>query len=77
MTDQPDYSGVAEVPVSEAAERLPGLVDKVLADDLFVYLTQDGKRVAVIMPSDIGEGYERADDEYWTRRYDKARSRLG
>jgi hypothetical protein len=57
--------------VDEAAERLPGLVDAVIDDDLFIYLTRDGRRVAVIMPPDIGEGYERADDKYWAQRYDE------
>jgi prevent-host-death family protein len=77
MTEkQADLSGVVEVPVTEARSRFAEIVDEVVTEDQFVYLTRRGKRVAVIMPADVGENYERIEDEYWSRRADEARSRL-
>jgi len=71
-----DASGVAEVPVSEARDRLADLVDSVRDQDSFVYLTRRGKRVAALMPADIAENYEQIEDEYWSRRAEEARARI-
>lgn len=71
-----DVSGVVEVPVSEARDRLAELVDSVRKEDSFVYLTRRGKRVAALMPADIAENYEKIEDEYWSRRADEARARI-
>ena len=71
-----DLSGVVELPLSEARERLADLVDSVRDEDLFIYLTRRGKRVAALMPVDIAENYEKIEDEYWARRAAEARDRL-
>ena len=71
-----DVSGVVEVPVSEARDRLADLVDSVRDQDSFVYLTRRGKRVAALMPADIAENYEQIEDEYWSRRAEEARARI-
>ncbi len=80
MTSEPtttgDVSGVVEIPLSEARERLGDLVDLVRDEDSFVYLTRRGKRVAALMPVDIAENYEKIEDEYWARRAAEARDRL-
>lgn len=56
-----------ELPVLEAQNRLPELVDVVQAG-AFVYLTIRGTRVAALMPADVAENYEKIEDEYWARR---------
>ena len=71
-----ELSGVVELPLSEARERLADLVDSVRDEDLFIYLTRRGKRVAALMPVDIAENYEKIEDEYWARRAAEARDRL-
>ena len=63
-----DASGVRELSLDEARNRLPELVNLVEADDEFVYLTRGGRRVAVLMPADIGENYERIEDDYFARK---------
>jgi prevent-host-death family protein len=75
-TEQVNLAGVAEVPVSDARKHLARLVDSVTRDDQFIYLTNRGVRVAVLMPADIGENYERIEDEYWGRRAEEAIGRL-
>jgi prevent-host-death family protein len=74
MTAQPvgpEYSGITELPASEARARLSELLDAV-ADGKFVYLTRHGRRVAALMPADIAENYERIEDDYWAKRADQA-----
>lgn len=74
--EQTNLAGVVEIPISDARKRIAEIVDQVTDNDQFVYLTRRGKRIAVIMPADIGENYERIEDEYWGRRADEAKSRL-
>ncbi|MGH3942247.1 MAG: type II toxin-antitoxin system prevent-host-death family antitoxin [Pseudonocardiaceae bacterium] len=64
---EPDPGGVIEVPAADARARMAELLDLV-EDGQFVYLTRHGRRVGVIMPADIGENYERMEDDYWARR---------
>lgn len=71
-----DRSGVVELPLSEARERLGDLVDSVRDEDSFIYLTRRGRRVAALMPVDIAENYEKIEDEYWARRAAEAHDRL-
>lgn len=71
-----DLSGVVEIPLSEARERLGDLVDSVRDEDSFIYLTRRGKRVAALMPVDVAENYEKIEDEYWARRAAEAHDRL-
>jgi prevent-host-death family protein len=75
-TEQTNLAGVAEVPVSDARKHLARLVTKVTDTDQFIYLTNRGVRVAVLMPADIGENYERIEDEYWGRRAEEATASL-
>lgn len=63
-----DVSGEVDVPVTEARTRLAELLDLVDREDAFVYLTRHGRRIAVIMPADIGENYQRMEDEYFAAR---------
>jgi len=65
---EPDASGVIELPVTDARARMSELISLVEDEDQFVYLTRHGKRVAVLMPADIGENYEHIEDDYWARR---------
>lgn len=74
--EQPDLSGVTEIPVTDARKRLADIIEQVTDNDQFIYLTRRGKRIAVIMPADIGLNYERIEDDYWGRRAAEARSRL-
>ena len=67
-----DVSGEVDVPVSEARAQLAELLELVDREDAFIYLTRHGRRVAVIMPADIGENYQRMEDEYFAA---KARDR--
>jgi len=71
-TEQTNLAGITEVPVSDARKHLARLVTKVTDTDQFIYLTNRGVRVAVLMPADIGENYERIEDEYWGRRAEEA-----
>lgn len=64
---EPGPGGVLEVPAADARARMAELLDLV-EDGQFVYLTRHGRRVGVIMPADIGENYERIEDDYWARR---------
>lgn len=68
-----DYSGVADVSVSELRDNLSATIDRVDRDDTFIYLTRNGRRIAAIMPADIAENYERIEDDYWARRAAEAR----
>ncbi|WP_089301850.1 type II toxin-antitoxin system Phd/YefM family antitoxin [Haloechinothrix alba] len=78
MSDTPTdpASGVVEVPVTEARNKLADLVDAVAHDDRFVYLTRRGERVAALMPADIAANYEHMEDEYWARRAAEAKDRI-
>lgn len=71
-----DVSGVVEVPLSEARDRLADLVDSVRDEDTFIYLTRRGKRIAALMPADIAANYEQIEDEYWARRAEEAHARI-
>jgi prevent-host-death family protein len=73
---QTNLAGIIEMPITDARKRIAEIVDQVIDEDLFVYLTRRGKRIAVIMPADIGENYEHIEDEYWSRRAAEAKSRL-
>jgi prevent-host-death family protein len=73
---QTNLSGVIEVQITDARKYIANIIDQVADDDQFIYLTRRGKRVAVIMPADIGENYERIEDEYWGRRASEAKARL-
>jgi len=68
-------TGVTELPVSEARNRMAELLDAV-ADGEFVYLTRRGRRVAALLPADIAERYEQIEDDYWARRAAEAHERL-
>ncbi|MGH3916874.1 MAG: type II toxin-antitoxin system prevent-host-death family antitoxin [Pseudonocardiaceae bacterium] len=64
---EPNPGGLLEVSAADARARMSELLDLV-EDGQFVYLTRHGRRVGVIMPADIGENYERIEDDYWARR---------
>jgi prevent-host-death family protein len=71
--EKPDLSGVTDIPVSRARQDLAAVLRAVTEEDQFVYLTKNGRRVAVIMPADIGENYEKIEDYYWAARAAEAR----
>lgn len=76
MTAEPAGStgdGVRELPATQARNQMSELLDLV-RDGEFVYLTRRGKRVAVLMPADIGEDYERIEDAYWAHRARQAKT---
>jgi prevent-host-death family protein len=75
-TEQINLAGVTDLPISDARKHLARLVDSVTRKDQFIYLTNRGVRVAVLMPADIGENYERIEDEYWGRRAEEATASL-
>lgn len=56
-----------EVTVSHARAHLPELLDG-LRDGGTVYLTRYGKRLAALVPAEVGEQLERSEDEYWSQR---------
>lgn len=56
-----------EVTVSHARAHLPELLEEI-RDGRTVYLTRYGKRLAALVPADVGERLERSEDEYWSKR---------
>jgi prevent-host-death family protein len=56
-----------EVTVSHARAHLPELLEG-LRDGGTVYLTRYGRRLAALVPAEVGEQLERSEDEYWSGR---------
>lgn len=73
MSETTSEGGVRDLPATQARNQISELLDLV-ADGEFVYLTRRGKRVAVLMPADVGENYERIEDAYWAQRAEQAKT---
>lgn len=73
---RPEDAGESyEIAASDARNRISELLDAV-NDGEMVYLTRRGKRIAALVPADVAENHERAEDDYWSRRAIEARERI-
>ncbi|MBK0868642.1 type II toxin-antitoxin system prevent-host-death family antitoxin [Saccharopolyspora sp. HNM0986] len=71
MVDMTYEGDPDEVSISQARAKLPNLVHGAREGDV-TYITVNGARYAALVPADVAERHEAAEEEYWARRVAEA-----
>jgi antitoxin Phd len=66
MTAAAREPGSRDIPVTDARTRLADVIEQAGTGEI-TYLTRHGRRVAAIVPADVAEALERAEDAYLSR----------
>lgn len=78
MSPSPDEptDSVHILPVSEARDQLPELLNRAAYTGQVTYITKRGQRVGAIVPVEVAEAAEQAEDEYLSRLASEAEAEL-